>query len=118
MLGAATSALTFFRQKRLVGLALAGTIFDPARRRDPAAAHIERRPAAPRGWLRVVEQAPDGELTGVGVDLGQQIPTTAPEAARPMIEPFIDCSTQSTRPSRWPSATRYGWASAPQPSRR
>ena len=57
MLGAATSALTFFRQVGgSVGLALAGTIFDLTRRRDPAAAHIERRPAAPRGRLRVVEQ--------------------------------------------------------------
>jgi hypothetical protein len=91
MLGAATSSLTFFRQVGgTVGLAIAGTIFGSS-----FTSEIPRQLGAqgvPRplidGFARV-DPAAQGNLTNVGVDLGEQILSSVPAPARPMIEPFI-----------------------------
>ena len=91
MLGAATSALTFFRQVGgSVGLALAGTIFG-----STFATETPRQLAAngvPQALIDGFASAGgrlDGELTGVGVDLGSAILANVPEQARPSVEPFI-----------------------------
>jgi EmrB/QacA subfamily drug resistance transporter len=91
MLGAATSALTFFRQVGgSVGLALAGTIFGSS-----FATETPRQLAAngvPQPLIDGFASAGgrlDGELTGVGVDLGSAILANVPEPARPSVEPFI-----------------------------
>jgi EmrB/QacA subfamily drug resistance transporter len=91
MLGAATSALTFFRQVGgSIGLALAGTIFGTTLTNqipEQLASNGVPQPLidafAARGG------STDAELTGVGVDLGAQILAGVPEAARPTVEPFI-----------------------------
>ncbi len=91
MLGTATSALTFFRQVGgSVGLALAGTIFGTS-----LANEIPRQLSAGGVPQPIVDRfasggaTADANLTGVGVDLGQQILTSVPVAARPTVEPFI-----------------------------
>ena len=91
MLGAATSALTFFRQVGgSVGLAIAGTIFG-----TQLIDEIPRQLAANQVPQRVIDgvartgESAQGELTAVGVDLGQQILSTLPADARPTVEPFI-----------------------------
>ncbi len=91
MLGAATSALTFFRQVGgSVGLAIAGTIFGTT-----FAEQVPRQLAAngvPQPLIDGVAQggaSMQGDLTSVGVDLGQQILSQVPAAARPSVEPFI-----------------------------
>jgi len=91
MLGAATSALTFFRQVGgSVGLAIAGTIFG-----TQLVEQIPRQMAAKGvpeplidGFSRMGGSM-ESELTGVGVDLGTQILSSLPDALRPMVEPFI-----------------------------
>lgn len=91
ILGAATSALTFFRQVGgSVGLALAGAIFGSS-----LGAEVPRQLTANGVPLPLVDGFAaaggsfDGELTGVGVDLGTQILGAVPAGQRPMVEPFI-----------------------------
>lgn len=91
MLGAATSSLTFFRQVGgSVGLAIAGTVFGSS-----FTAEIPRQlgeQGVPQGLIdgfANVDPAAQGELTNVGIDLGQQILASVPPAARPSVEPFI-----------------------------
>jgi EmrB/QacA subfamily drug resistance transporter len=92
MLGAATSALTFFRQVGgSVGLAIAGTIFGSS-----FADEVPRQLAnngVPQPLIDGFNQgnaaAMQSDLTGVGVDLGDQILSSVPAQARPVIEPFI-----------------------------
>jgi hypothetical protein len=91
ILGAATSALTFFRQVGgSVGLALAGAIFGSS-----LTAEVPRQLIANGVPQPIVEGfaaaggSVDGELTGVGIDLGAQVLEAVPVAQRPAIEPFI-----------------------------
>ena len=91
MLGAATSALTFFRQVGgSIGLAIAGTIFGSS-----FTAEVPRQLAHQGVPQPLIDGFANnggnlqGELTGVGVDLGQQILDALPAAARPVVEPFI-----------------------------
>ena len=91
MLGAATSALTFFRQVGgSIGLAIAGTVFGSS-----FAAEVPRQLAArnvPQPLIDGFGQNAaemQGQLTGVGVDLGSQILSSVPVAVRPMVEPFV-----------------------------
>ncbi len=91
MLGAATSSLTFFRQVGgSVGLAIAGTIFGSSFTSEIPNQLGEQGVPQPLidGFARV-DAAAQGELTNVGVDLGQQILGSVPAEARPTIEPFI-----------------------------
>jgi len=91
MLGAATSSLTFFRQVGgSVGLAIAGTIFGSSFTTEIPHQLAEQGIPEPliESFSRV-DPAAQGELTNVGVDLGQQILSSVPEAARPTVEPFI-----------------------------
>jgi EmrB/QacA subfamily drug resistance transporter len=89
-MGVATSALTFFRQiGGSIGLAIAGTVFGSS-----LAAEIPKQLSAAGVPQRIVESIPSGTLTGgeitnVGVDLGQQILSQAPAAARPTLAPII-----------------------------
>ena len=91
MLGAVSSALTFFRQVGgSIGLALAGAIFGSS-----LGAEVPRQLTANGVPQPIVDGfaasggAIDGELTGVGVDLSQRILETVPAAGRPAIEPFL-----------------------------
>jgi EmrB/QacA subfamily drug resistance transporter len=91
MMGVATSSLTFFRQVGgSVGLAIAGTIFG-----STFTSEIPRQLAArdvPQPLIdgfSNVDAAAQGELTNVGVDLGQQILASVPEEVRATVEPFI-----------------------------
>jgi EmrB/QacA subfamily drug resistance transporter len=91
VLGAATSALTFFRQVGgSVGLAVAGATFGSS-----LSAEVPRRLAANGVPQPIVDgfasrgETLDGELTAVGVDLGSQILGSLPADARPAVEPFI-----------------------------
>ena len=91
MLGSATSALTFFRQVGgSVGLAIAGTIFG-----STFTAQVPRQLAengVPQPMIDAFSQSGasmQGELTGVGVDLGQQILARVSPETRPAVEPFI-----------------------------
>lgn len=92
MLGAATSALTFFRQVGgSIGLAIAGTIFGSS-----FIAEVPRQlsnQGVPQPMVDAFAQnvgSAEGELTGVGVDLGQQILAAVPEQARAAVAPFVD----------------------------
>ncbi len=91
MLGAATSALTFFRQVGgSVGLALAGTIFGTSFADEVPQQLAERGVPAPMVEAFSSNAATaQGELTGVGVDLGAEILAGVPEPARASVEPFI-----------------------------
>jgi Na+/melibiose symporter-like transporter len=91
MLGAATSSLTFFRQVGgSVGLAIAGTIFGSS-----FSAEVPRQLASHGVPQPIIDgfsasgADTQANLTNVGVDLGQQILSSVPEAARPAVEPFI-----------------------------
>jgi EmrB/QacA subfamily drug resistance transporter len=91
MLGAATSALTFFRQVGgSIGLAIAGTIFGSS-----FTAEVPRQLADQGVPQPLIDGFTNnggnlqGELTGVGVDLGQQILNAVPTQARAVVEPFI-----------------------------
>ena len=91
MLGAATSSLTFFRQVGgSVGLAIAGTIFGSS-----FGTEVPRQLASHGVPQPIIDgfaaAGADGQanLTNVGVDLGQQILSSVPEAARSAVEPFI-----------------------------
>jgi EmrB/QacA subfamily drug resistance transporter len=92
MLGAATSALTFFRQVGgSVGLAIAGTVFGTA-----LTDQLPQRMSAngiPQPMIDAFTSQgggnPAGELTGVGTDLGAQILNSVPAQVRPSVEPFI-----------------------------
>ena len=85
IMGAATSSLTFFRQVGgSVGLAIAGTIFGSSFTTEvprQLASHGVPQPIID-GFSSI---GADGQanLTNVGVDLGQQILSSVPEAARP-----------------------------------
>jgi EmrB/QacA subfamily drug resistance transporter len=92
MLGAATSTLTFFRQVGgSVGLAIAGTIFGSS-----FADELPRQMSAnglPQplidGFAQGGAASLQSNLTGVGVNLGDQILASVPEQFRPTVEPFI-----------------------------
>ena len=91
MLGAVSSALTFFRQVGgSVGLAMAGAIFGSS-----LSAEVPRQLTANGVPAPIVDRfaasggAVDGELTGVGVDLTERILASVPAADRPAIEPFV-----------------------------
>jgi hypothetical protein len=91
MLGAATSSLTFFRQVGgSVGLAIAGTIFGSS-----FSAEVPRQLASHGVPQPIIDgfsasgADTQANLTNVGVDLGQQILSSVPEAGRPAVEPFI-----------------------------
>ncbi|MEP6470022.1 MAG: MDR family MFS transporter [Chloroflexota bacterium] len=89
-MGVATSALTFFRQiGGSIGLAIAGTVFGSS-----LAAEIPKQLSAAGVPQQIVDSIPSGtftggEITNVGVDLGQQILSQAPAAARPTLAPII-----------------------------
>jgi EmrB/QacA subfamily drug resistance transporter len=89
-MGVATSALTFFRQiGGSIGLAIAGTVFGSS-----LAAEIPKQLSAAGVDRQIVDNIPSGtftggEITNVGVDLGQQILGQTPEAFRSRIEPII-----------------------------
>jgi len=91
MLGAATSSLTFFRQVGgSVGLAIAGTIFGSSFTSEiPNQLGQQGVPQPLIDGFSRVDPAAQGELTNVGVDLGQQILSSLPAEARPSVEPFI-----------------------------
>jgi EmrB/QacA subfamily drug resistance transporter len=91
MLGAATSALTFFRQVGgSIGLALAGMIFGTTLSDElPTRLAANGVPQPLIDGLTSAGGTTDADLTGVGVDLGARILAGAPERARPAIEPFI-----------------------------
>ena len=91
MLGAATSALTFFRQVGgSIGLALAGTIFGTSLANQiPQRLESNGVPQPLIDAFAARSGSVDGELTGVGVDLGDRILASVPEPARPSVEPFI-----------------------------
>ena len=91
ILGAATSALTFFRQVGgSVGLALAGAIFGSSLGTEvPRQLTGNGVPQPIVDGFAAAGGSIDGELTGVGVDLGAQILGSVPADRRPMIEPFI-----------------------------
>lgn len=91
MLGAATSSLTFFRQVGgTVGLAIAGTIFGTSFADGLPNELASRGVPQPiiDGFGRF-DTAAQGELTNVGIDLGDQILASVPDAVRPTVEPFI-----------------------------
>ncbi|MGH2445044.1 MAG: MDR family MFS transporter [Candidatus Limnocylindria bacterium] len=91
MLGAATSALTFFRQVGgSVGLAIAGTVFGSALNAEvPKQLAAKGLPQPLIDGFTAGGGSMDGELTGVGIDLGDQILSSVPEQVRPAVEPFI-----------------------------
>jgi EmrB/QacA subfamily drug resistance transporter len=91
MLGAATSALTFFRQVGgSVGLAIAGTIFGTQlTERIPQQLASNGVPQPLIDGFSEAGGSAQGELTGVGVDLGTQILAGLSEPARAAVEPFI-----------------------------
>jgi EmrB/QacA subfamily drug resistance transporter len=92
MLGAATSALTFFRQVGgSVGLAIAGTIFGSSFADElphQMAANGLPQPLID-GFAQGGAASLQSDLTGVGVNLGDQILASVPEQFRPTVEPFI-----------------------------
>jgi MFS family permease len=92
MLGAATSALTFFRQVGgSVGLALAGTIFGTSfADQVPQQLTSQGVPTPMVAAFSSNAHTAQGELTGVGIDLGAQILGAIPEPRRAAVEPFID----------------------------
>ncbi|MDQ2689547.1 MAG: MFS transporter [Chloroflexota bacterium] len=93
MLGAATSALTFFRQVGgSVGLAIAGTVFGSSFATEvPRQMSVEGLPQPLiDGVSRGGADAMQGELTGVGVDLGAQILAAVPESVRAAVEPYVE----------------------------
>ena len=91
MLGAVSSALTFFRQVGgSVGLAMAGAIFGSTLNAElPRQLTDEGVPEPLVGAFATSAGSVDGELTGVGIDLGAQIMARVPEAARPAVEPYL-----------------------------
>jgi EmrB/QacA subfamily drug resistance transporter len=91
ILGAATSALTFFRQVGgSVGLALAGAIFGSSLTAEvPRQLTANGVPQPIIDGFAAAGGSIDGDLTGVGVDLGAQIIEAVPVAQRSAIEPFI-----------------------------
>jgi MFS family permease len=92
MLGAVSSALTFFRQVGgSVGLAMAGAIFGSTLNAElPRQLTDEGVPQPLVDAFATSAGSVDGELTGVGIDLGAQIMARVPEAARPAVEPNLD----------------------------
>jgi len=87
-LGAATSALTFFRQVGgTVGLAIGGTLFGTAliseAPRQMVAAGVPAEIAS-----RFTASSFSSELSSVG-DLGAQILASVPEQFRPAVQPYI-----------------------------
>jgi EmrB/QacA subfamily drug resistance transporter len=91
ILGAATSALTFFRQVGgSVGLALAGAIFGSSLAAEvPSQLSAKGVPQPIVDRFAAAGDSLDGELTGVGIDLGAQILAAVPEALRASVEPFL-----------------------------
>jgi EmrB/QacA subfamily drug resistance transporter len=92
MLGAATSTLTFFRQVGgSIGLALAGTIFGSSLTAELPGQLRAAGVSEPivSGFTSQGAGVLSSETTGVGVDLGQQILSSAPEQVRPVIEPQL-----------------------------
>ncbi|HUF07000.1 MAG TPA: MDR family MFS transporter [Candidatus Binatia bacterium] len=91
MLGTVSSALTFFRQVGgSVGLAVAGAIFGSSLSAElPRQLIAEGVPAPFANSFAAGGASVDGELTGVGIDLGERILARVPEAMRPAVEPFV-----------------------------
>ncbi len=91
MLGAATSSLTFFRQVGgSIGLAIAGTIFGSSFIAEVPRQLAER--GVPQPIIDGFAQSGgdlQSEITGVGVDLGQQILAALPPEAQAAVQPFI-----------------------------
>jgi EmrB/QacA subfamily drug resistance transporter len=89
-MGVATSALTFFRQiGGSIGLAIAGTVFGSS-----LVAEIPKQLTAAGVPQQIIDNIPSGtfaggEITNVGVNLGQQILSQAPVEARPILAPII-----------------------------
>ena len=88
-MGAATGALTFFRQVGgTVGLSLAGTLFGSALVREipiqMTAAGVPRQIAS-----RFASSGAGADLSAVGGNLGAQILANTPAAYRATVEPFI-----------------------------
>ncbi|MGH2386329.1 MAG: MDR family MFS transporter [Candidatus Limnocylindria bacterium] len=91
MLGAVSSALTFFRQVGgSIGLALAGAIFGSTLNAEtPRQLAASGVPTPILDAFAASGRSVDGELTGVGVDLPQRILSSVPVESRPAIEPFV-----------------------------
>lgn len=91
MLGVVSSALTFFRQVGgSVGLAMAGAIFGSSLSAELPRQLIEEGVPRPFAESFAAGGATvDGELTGVGIDLGERILARVPDALRPAVEPFV-----------------------------
>ena len=91
MLGAVSSALTFFRQVGgSIGLALAGAIFGSTLNTEtPRQLTANGVPQPMVDAFTASGGTIDGELTGVGVDLSQRILTSLPPEARSAVEPFL-----------------------------
>jgi hypothetical protein len=91
MLGVATSSLTFFRQVGgTIGLALAGTIFGSGLA-DQLPGQLRAAGVPDQLATAFAQQGSSalGEVTGVGVNLGQEILKNVPDQVRPQVEPFI-----------------------------
>lgn len=91
MLGTVSSALTFFRQiGGSVGLALAGAIFGSSLNAElPRQLRAEGVPQPLVDAFTASGSSVDGELTAVGIDLGQRVLSQVPAQARPSVEPFL-----------------------------
>jgi EmrB/QacA subfamily drug resistance transporter len=90
-MGVATSALTFFRQiGGSIGLAIAGTVFGSS-----LATEIPKQLTKAGVPQPIVDQfgssqaLSGGDVTSVGVDLGQQILSQVPEQFRALVQPVI-----------------------------
>ncbi|MCV0402732.1 MAG: MFS transporter [Chloroflexi bacterium] len=91
MLGAVSSALTFFRQVGgSVGLAFAGAIFGSSLTAElPRQLSANGVPGPLVDAFTASGASLNDELVGVGVDLEQQLLAAAPPQARDAIEPFL-----------------------------
>ena len=86
-LGAATGALTFFRQVGgTVGLAIGGTLFATALIRELPPEMTAA--GVPQEIARFASSAAGSDFSSVG-DLGAQIMAKVPEQFRPEVEPFV-----------------------------
>ncbi|MCA1571874.1 MAG: MFS transporter [Chloroflexi bacterium] len=92
MLGAVSSALTFFRQVGgSIGLALAGAIFGSSLNTEtPRQLTAGGVPEPIVDAFAASGGSIDGQLTGVGVDLPGRILASVPATERAAVEPFLD----------------------------
>ena len=88
-MGVATSALTFFRQiGGSIGLAIAGTVFGSSIISGLAPAMVKAGVPAEIA-NQIPQHVSQGEVTSVGTNLGADLLSRVPEAARPVIEPLL-----------------------------